>query len=505
MDVIPHRFALATLGFFIVVFILAAGASSIVTSSAERAREKALLTNEILHAAATAPQASEIDVASMPVRDLSTAQTVLLVKKAFMDQKVAGALNLRSMRNLREKAWNARTQGYAYLKRYGNAEARLVLQRLSTVENERLERFEEIATEHAFGAVMRREGLPAFVEIPPSETFWYPWRWLIAWCLVGVLPFFGAFSPPGPNQTFIQQLTQFPWSHPLFIGVVVLAGPLWHLAAVVLWVTQLWGTAVQRRAVRAWNLLLRALFRVRLLRTLPPLLDDVAPTRMDARVVVPWFDPSSAVISGSDRIRRMQAHRYWELRVGNALGYPDFESYLGSIPAIPEAILSEPDTFFREIVLVEPRLGAKRLCVLAGAVFDGKDEEFASLDALHAPPLAPMWILVHCGGAYKGEPIYKVRHRMRSYERGLTLIEGVCAVLQVNALPASSAASGRYAMNLPGSVRRGRADRAAVVRVSANRIAVAWNWSDRADADTGTATRRVYPDHEQVRTDRVLC
>lgn len=91
-----------------------------------------------------------------------------------------------------------------------------------------------------------------------------------------------------------------------------------------------------------------------------------------------------------EEIREKQAKKYWEAGFGKALKYSDFESYLASIPEVPEH-LKAPDKVFKELILVEPRLSIRQTCQLMG-IGTVKREKFLPVNETTIGPSEPYWI-----------------------------------------------------------------------------------------------------------------
>lgn len=200
------------------------------------------------------------------------------------------------------------------------------------------------------------------------------------------------------------------------------------------------------------------------------------------------FD-TGGVAGKSDDQRVVQAKRLWDLGVGRGLGFKSFEDYLASIPEIGAALLKD-DPEFPLLVLVEPRVGLKKLCDLGGIAFDGNDDTFAAYDDRHSEFTQPSWIRVQDGRQNRNRSVRDCRKSFGERELGLTALQGVCAYLQHPQVLSEVSQDGAHVMDFPGSVPRGRRVLAAYLRLCFGRPELRWNWDDSALPEFGSASRR---------------
>jgi hypothetical protein len=198
---------------------------------------------------------------------------------------------------------------------------------------------------------------------------------------------------------------------------------------------------------------------------------------------------SGAVAGKTDDPREAQAKRYWDLGVGAALGSTSFPEYLASIPEIPEALKAD-DASFPFLVLVETRIGVKRLCALGNIAFDGNDETFVAHNKRHAEFTTPTWIRIQDGRRNRNRSVKDCRKTLAEHERGLTALQGVCAYLQHSAVVSEVTEDDAHVMDLSGSVRRGFRGSAAYLVVHGGRAKLGWDWSVTAVPEYGSASRR---------------
>jgi len=199
---------------------------------------------------------------------------------------------------------------------------------------------------------------------------------------------------------------------------------------------------------------------------------------------------SGGVARGAWDIREAQAKRYWDLGVGTALGYPNFAAYLATVPEVPER-LEEHGQSFPLLVLVEPRVGLKRLCELANVEFSGGDDTFVAYDERHTEFTKPTWIRIQDGRRNRNRKVSDCRGSFGRRELGLTALQGVCAwcVHGAAELVDLNGPDG-HAMDLPGSVHRGSRGDAAYLHVSDGRAKLRWYWGVIAYPKCGSASRR---------------
>lgn len=188
-------------------------------------------------------------------------------------------------------------------------------------------------------------------------------------------------------------------------------------------------------------------------------------------------------------VRIAQAKRYWDLGIGKALDYVSFETYLASIPEVPAALLPD-DPEFPVLLLVESRLGLKKLCEVANVAFDGDDRTFVGYDGQHCDFTPPTWIRVQDGRRNRNRAVRDCRKSFGKRELGLTAIQGVCLYVQRPDLWSDLNGPEGHALDLPGSVPRDDRDSAAFLNVHGGQALLAWVWDDSANPRYGSASRR---------------
>ncbi len=109
---------------------------------------------------------------------------------------------------------------------------------------------------------------------------------------------------------------------------------------------------------------------------------------------------------GPNDLRTQQARCLWELGAVRSLSYRRFNSYLESIPEIPETLLDE-DEKFPLLALDDPRpsrtLRVERVGITyRGLTYKYDNESFVPRDELHAVPKEPYWFRANYGWKNRG-------------------------------------------------------------------------------------------------------
>ena len=195
-----------------------------------------------------------------------------------------------------------------------------------------------------------------------------------------------------------------------------------------------------------------------------------------------------AGIFGDPRV--IQAKRYWDLGAGQKLDKKSFKEYLAEIPEIPAGLLSD-DPAYPYLVLVEPRIGLTKLCRLGNVAYEGDDNTFVPYDDRHADPTQPSWTRIQDGRRNRNRPSNECRQSFAKDELGNTGLIGVCAYLQHPGVVTDLYQGDKgHAMDLPGSVRRGKRDQSLCLYVQDGRAELIWYFNDSASPRYGSASRR---------------
>jgi hypothetical protein len=195
------------------------------------------------------------------------------------------------------------------------------------------------------------------------------------------------------------------------------------------------------------------------------------------------------VAGNTKGIRVAQAKRYWDLGVGREFCFASFSDYLGLIPEVPEP-LNCVDAAFPILLLVEPRLGLKELCDLAGVGFDGNNRTFVAYDRHHYEFSVPTWIRVQDGWHYRNRAVRDCRKSFGQGEVGLTALQGVCLYVQHPELWVDLNGSESHALDLAGSVLRDLRDSAAYLSMQVGQPKLNGSFDDDASSEYGSASRR---------------
>ena len=105
-----------------------------------------------------------------------------------------------------------------------------------------------------------------------------------------------------------------------------------------------------------------------------------------------------------EKIRLVQAERYWASNFGKNLGYQNLSHYLSDIPEVPKS-LQKPNLVFDQLILVEPRLSIKRTCSLMNIFYDPTLPNIVALNDHYLETANPNWIRVRM-------------HRLNDYPAG---------------------------------------------------------------------------------------
>lgn len=198
---------------------------------------------------------------------------------------------------------------------------------------------------------------------------------------------------------------------------------------------------------------------------------------------------SGGVAGKTDDVRIVQAKRFWDLGIGRALGKDDFEAYLATIPEIPTELVQD-DADYPLLVLVEPRLGLKRLCDLGSVEFSGDDKRFIEHDARHRELMEPTWICAQDGRKNRNRAVRDCRASFAKDELGLTALQGVCTYLQHPESVSDTDRESGHIMDLSGPVLRVVRESAATLWLRSGRAMLGWRLDGEARPKYGSASRR---------------
>jgi hypothetical protein len=211
---------------------------------------------------------------------------------------------------------------------------------------------------------------------------------------------------------------------------------------------------------------------------------------MARRMVAAILAPPVSISFDPEAVREAQAQRYCEIGVSVGLGFCSFVSYLASIPEIPEELLKD-DPRFPLLVLVEPRLGLKKLCQLGDINFDGTGDTFSAYDERHDEFASPTWIRVQDGRKHSNHSVGSFRRSIVSRkELGLTVLQGACTYLQ-HPQVVSEIAGSEHIMDLPGSIHLFCRISTVFLTLVDGQPKLSWRYENSCGPSTGSASRRV--------------
>jgi len=151
-----------------------------------------------------------------------------------------------------------------------------------------------------------------------------------------------------------------------------------------------------------------------------------------------------------DAVRITQAQRLWEVGLGRDLGlkHNEFEGYLEMMPEVPDSLLA-PDPFLPLLRLLDPRLGAQKICQLA-KVADYGVSNLDPFDQRHATPMVPHWVRALDGRVNHGRTPNDCRAECVGKLLAGTDHVGLALYIHDN----NVVKKGEHVMDLPGSVHR---------------------------------------------------
>ena len=182
----------------------------------------------------------------------------------------------------------------------------------------------------------------------------------------------------------------------------------------------------------------------------------------------------------TDDLREAQAKCLWDKGFGEK--FDSFESFLSTIPEIPEKLKSD-DQRFPLLVLVDARLGVTKSCGLAGLKYAGNNQTFEDFDPKKARTEQVYWMRARDGRKNLGKTIKTCRENFSQNEIGLTALEGVALYLQ------NPKVINGHCLDLPGSVPRGGRGTVAGLGYWDDGPGLRWYSGAVADPHYGSASR----------------
>lgn len=199
----------------------------------------------------------------------------------------------------------------------------------------------------------------------------------------------------------------------------------------------------------------------------------------DIRYAIDVLKSGESLIEAGDQ-KTVQARILFEKGWGKSLGFVDFESYLKTIPPVPET-LRMPSEEFPFLVLVDARVSVKGVCELLGVVLKGNHQthEMASLQSTSSP----YWIRCQDGQKNLGMSTQETISTFDANEQGLNEIEGLSLFAQHPSL------LNTHYLDLPKSVHEGFENNSACLGIWNQTPGLRWRWDHYADKRCGVASK----------------
>jgi len=184
----------------------------------------------------------------------------------------------------------------------------------------------------------------------------------------------------------------------------------------------------------------------------------------------PWF---------SEVIRQVQV--LWDKGFGREQGIKDLDSYLSTIPEIPNALRAD-DERFPLLILVDGRVGITAACRLAGLKYAGDDDTLKPYDAAKARR-GIRWMRCQDGRRNRNRSVQNCRQSFAPSEVGLDAIEGVAIYVQRPEVIQDNF------MDLPNSVDAESRDDVTFLGIGEYGPKLYCLWNDGASSGHGSASR----------------
>lgn len=178
--------------------------------------------------------------------------------------------------------------------------------------------------------------------------------------------------------------------------------------------------------------------------------------------------------------RTLQARILFEKGWGKELGFSDFETYLKSIPMVPDSLVQSSETF-PFLVLVDAHITALRASELLGVQIKG-NHQTPDMAALRTTG-ATYWIRCQDGSKNRGMSTAEAVQNFLPGEQGLNEIEGLSLLAQHSDIIDHS-----Y-IDLPQSSHEGFEDNSACLGKWNQVPGMRWRWNDYPDKRCGAASK----------------
>lgn len=184
----------------------------------------------------------------------------------------------------------------------------------------------------------------------------------------------------------------------------------------------------------------------------------------------------------TDDPREVQAKRLWDKGWGRELDFECFETYLATIPEIPEE-LKEHDERFPELILVDARVSVRTACNLLGIECCIEAQDLVS-DNENRETARVSWMRCQNGRRNAGKSVRTCRDEFATNEFGLTATEGLAFFAQ------KPDQCRNWCMDLPASVYRSNRVNVAYLFWFSARPKLDWSWGGHESGIVGSASRR---------------
>lgn len=178
--------------------------------------------------------------------------------------------------------------------------------------------------------------------------------------------------------------------------------------------------------------------------------------------------------------KTVQARNLYEAGWGKALGFSDFESYLKTIPPVPDSLQNSSDEF-PLLILVDARVAVTNACQLLGVVLKGNHQTH-QMAALRTTGQV-YWIRCQAGEKNLGISTSEAITHFAYNEQGLNEIEGLSLMAQHPSL------MGQHYIDLPQSSHEGFEGNSACLGLWSKTPGLRWRWDDHADKRCGVASK----------------
>lgn len=172
----------------------------------------------------------------------------------------------------------------------------------------------------------------------------------------------------------------------------------------------------------------------------------------------------------------IHARKLWDVGVGTALGFASFEEYARSLPMVPHNLHAHHDDF-PHLLLVDARVSPRMLSTLLGIAIEGSATTATQPSLDQAGNV--YWIRMNHGVHHLGKSATDAQKTMSVDERGMTIVEGMTAMLH-----APSLVDDRY-VDCIKDIHEGFENSVATLGKWGGVTQLRYRWNDHADARCG--------------------